>query len=312
MPRKRKGRPIHGWLVLDKPKGLTSAKAVAAVRKQLDAAKAGHGGTLDPLATGVLPIALGEATKTVGYAMEGPKTYRFQVRWGETRDTDDLEGAVTAESPVRPTQAQIEAALPAFRGAVAQVPPVYSAVKVAGKRAYARARAAESLTLAARTVQIHGLALAAMPDADHAVFEAVCGKGTYIRSLARDLGAALGTLGCVAELRRLASGPFTEKQAISLDYLTSLGHDAPATEHLLPVETGLDDIPALALTEQQAVQLRHGQAVQMLLREDHRQVRTRAATEEEGAVVCAMLAGRPVAVARLAKGQLRALRVLNL
>ena len=312
MARRRTGDPVHGWLIIDKPKGMTSAKVVAVVRKYLNAAKAGHGGTLDPGATGILPIALGEATKTVAYAMDGEKKYRFLVRWGEARDTDDMDGAITAESPVRPTRAQILAALPAFTGAVAQVPPDYSAVKVAGKRAYARARAAETMTIAPRIVHIHAFRLLDTPDPDHAAFEAICGKGTYIRGLARDLGTALGTFGCIAELRRLATGPFTEKQAISLDCLTSLGHDAAAARHLLPVEAGLDDIPAMALTEEQAVRLRHGQSIQMLLREDYRQLRARAASEEGGAIVCAMSAGRPVAMARLAKGKLHALRVLNL
>lgn len=312
MTRKRRGRPVHGWLVLDKPQGMTSAKAVAAVRRHFDAAKAGHGGTLDPLATGVLPIAFGEATKTMAYAVAGRKTYRFTVRWGEARETDDMEGALIATSDRRPTEAEIRAVLPAFTGRIEQVPPVYSAIKVDGKRAYARARMAETVELAPRTVTVETLRLLDMPDPDHAAFEAVCGKGTYMRSLARDLGKALGTYGSIAVLRRLAAGPFAENQAISLDYLTSLGHDAPALKHLLPVETGLDDIPALALTEEQAGRLRHGQAIPMLLRNDHRQAQGVTTSEEGGEVVCAMSAGRPVAVARLAGGTLRALRVLNL
>ncbi len=312
MTRKRNGHPIHGWLVLDKPKGITSAKAVAAVRRHLGAAKAGHGGTLDPLATGVLPIALGEATKTMAYAMEGRKTYRFCVRWGEARETDDVEGKLIGESERRPTETEIKKALPAFTGPIEQVPPIYSAIKVEGKRAYARARAADPFEPAPRMVEVASMALLDIPDPDHASFEVVCGKGTYMRSLARELGAALGTCGCIEDLRRLAAGPFTENQAISLDYLASLGHDASASKHLLPIETGLDDIPALALTEEQAIRLRHGQAIQMLLRDDHRQAQSVTASEEEGAVVCAMSGGKPVALARLASGTLRALRVLNL
>ncbi|MEW5704083.1 MAG: tRNA pseudouridine(55) synthase TruB [Pseudomonadota bacterium] len=314
MARKRKGTPIHGWLVLDKPPALTSAKVVAIVRRHLDAAKAGHGGTLDPLATGILPIAFGEATKTVAYAMERRKTYRFVVRWGEARATDDVTGELLGDSAVRPTAEAIRAALATFTGAIAQVPPAYSAIQVAGRRAYARARAGESLELAPRGVVVHRLSLEGLPDRDHALFEVVCGKGTYVRSLARDLGVTLGTLGCIAELRRLAVGPFTENQAISLDYLTSLGHDAVLAKHLLPVETGLDDIPALALTEEEAARLRHGQIIPMLGDDHHhRQAHVRAAgSEQEETLVCAMSEGRPVAVARLAGGKLRALRVLNL
>jgi len=312
MMHKRTGQPIHGWLVLDKPKGITSAKAVSAVRRYLNAAKAGHGGTLDPLATGVLPIALGEATKTMSYTMEGRKTYRFCIRWGEARETDDVDGKLIGKKKYRPTETEIQKALLSFMGFIEQVPPIYSAIKVEGKRAYARARAADPFELAPRTIEIAQIVLLDIPDLDHAIFEVVCGKGTYMRSLARDLGAALGTFGCIEDLRRLVAGPFTEKQAISLDYLASLGHDASASKHLLPVETGLDDIPALALTEEQAIRLRHGQAIQMLLHDDHRQAQSVTASEGEGAVVCAMSGGKPVALARLASGTLRALRVLNL
>src|SRR5215469_15893676 len=206
MSRRRKGDKVDGWLVLDKPVGLSSAAAVTAVRRLFNAAKAGHGGTLDPLASGVLPIALGEATKTVGFAMAGTKTYRFTVRWGERRTTDDAEGTVMATSAARPAAAEIEAALQRFIGEIEQVPPDFSAIKVEGRRAYARARAGETLALAPRRVRIDRLSLLDRPDADHARLETVCGKGTYIRSLARDLAAALGTLGYVADLRRVAVG----------------------------------------------------------------------------------------------------------
>ncbi len=209
-------RALHGWLVIDKPLGLTSHSVVGQVRRRTGA-KAGHAGTLDPLATGVLPVALGEATKTVAYAMNGRKGYRFRIRWGIARSTDDGEGEIVGESSSRPGMAEIEAMLPRFTGVVAQLPPVYSAIKVGGRRAYALARAAAPPTLAPRPVDIAELRLIAMPDRDHAEFEAVVGKGTYIRALARDLAAALGTCGHIVVLRRLAVGPFTEAQAISLD-----------------------------------------------------------------------------------------------
>jgi len=314
MSRRRKGDKVDGWVVLDKPVGLSSAAAVTAVRRLFNAAKAGHGGTLDPLATGVLPIALGEATKTVGFAMAGTKTYRFAVRWGERRTTDDAEGAVVATSDIRPTSSAIETALQRFTGEIEQVPPDFSAIKVEGRRAYARAREGEALALAPRRVRIDRLSLLDVSDPACARFEAVCGKGTYIRSLARDLAAALGTLGYIAELRRTAVGPFREAGAISLENLTSLGHSPARFTYLRPVETALDDIPALAVTEADSLRLRQGQVVQI----------RRAAHEHSGAhelgsdqVVLATAAGLPVALATIeleAAGlaRLRPLRVLNL
>jgi tRNA pseudouridine55 synthase len=313
MTRRRKGDKVDGWLILDKPAGLSSSAAVTAVRRLFNAAKAGHGGTLDPLATGVLPIALGEATKTVGFAMAGVKVYRFAIRWGERRATDDAEGAVLATSDVRPTAAAIAAMLPRFTGDIDQVPPDYSAVKVAGRRAYARARRGETLDLAPRRVRIDRLELVATPDPEHAIFAAVCGKGTYIRSLARDLAEALGTVGFVAELRRLAVGGFKEADAISLENLTSLGHSPARFTYLRPVETALDDIPALAVTEADSLRLRQGQVVQI----------RRAAHEHSGAhelgsdqVVLATASGLPVALAKIEHNAdlatLRPLRVLNL
>ncbi|HYL33297.1 MAG TPA: tRNA pseudouridine(55) synthase TruB, partial [Stellaceae bacterium] len=252
MPAKAGDARIHGWVVLDKPLGLTSARAVAAVKRAFGAAKAGHAGTLDPLATGVLPIALGEATKTVPFVVDGTKLYRFTVAWGEARATDDAEGQVVATSTQRPSETEIRAALPRFIGTISQRPPDFSAIKVAGMRAYALARAGSATSLAARPVEVRRLDLVAVPDRDHAIFEAEVGPGTYVRSLARDLGEALETRAFVAELRRLAVGRFTLKQAISLDNLTALGHSPAASGHLLPLETALDDIPALALTEDQA------------------------------------------------------------
>jgi tRNA pseudouridine55 synthase len=292
---------LHGWLIIDKPYGLTSARAVAAV-KRATGAKVGHAGTLDPLATGVLPLALGEATKTVRFAAAGKKRYRFRVRWGIATDTDDREGKVIAETATRPDPAAIEAALPSFTGTILQQPPAYSAIKVAGRRAYALARAGKPPELAARPVEIAELRLLSMPDADGADFEATVGEGTYIRSLARDLAAALGTLGHIAELRRLAVGRFTESQAISLDSAVALGHSLAASEHLLPIETALDDIPALALSAEEADRLRHGQRVMP------RDVQCK--TIAEGTIVGAWLERRVVALARLEDGGLRPLRII--
>jgi tRNA pseudouridine55 synthase len=308
MARRRQGRPVHGWLVIDKPAGMSSAAVVAKARRALDAEKAGHGGTLDPLATGLLPIAFGEATKTVAYVMEGPKTYRFTIRWGEARSTDDAEGAVIAASPVRPTRAQIEAVLPEFTGRIRQVPPAYSAIKVDGQRAYDLARADEAPELEPRSVDILSVRLLAQPDPDHAEFEVSSGKGAYMRSLARDLARRLGTVGHVAALRRVAVGPFREEQAISLERLQALGHSAAAFEALQPIETVLDDIPALALTGEEADRLRQGQAIALIKRSDL----ARVENLEPGATVFATCAGRPVALTRYEAGSLRPVRVLNL
>ncbi len=310
MARKRRGQPIHGWIVIDKPQGMTSARVVARVRAITDAAKAGHAGTLDPLATGVLPIALGEATKTVAWVMDGSKAYRFMVRWGEARDTDDTEGIVTETSEVRPSETEIRAALPQFVGAVQQTPPVYSAIKVEGRLSYALARADETVPLDARTVRIESVELVESPDPDHAVLEVRCGKGVYIRSLARDLARALGTFGHVCQIRRLAAGPFDEASAISLDHLDALRHSAPSSDYLLPVETALDDIPALALTESQAEHLRHGRPVRVRGPGGLRFVDTE--NLEQDLTVCAMAGDRLVALVRLDGDELRPVRVLNL
>ncbi len=258
-------------------------------------AKTGHAGTLDPLATGILPLALGEATKTMRFAAAGKKRYRFRVRWGEARDTDDREGAIIGETCARPDAAAIAAALPAFTGTILQRPPAYSAIKIAGQRAYALARAGTPPELAARPVEIAELRLISTPDPDHADFEAVVGGGTYIRALARDLAEALGTLGHIAELRRLAVGRFTENQAISLDCAVALGHSLAASEHLLPIETALDDIPALALTAEEAARLRHGQRVTP---------RANGALDDlaNGTIVGARLDQLLVAVARIENG----------
>ncbi len=308
MGRKRKGRPIHGWIVIDKPSGMTSARVVAIVRARLDAQKAGHGGTLDPLATGILPIALGEATKTVAYAMDGSKDYRFTVRWGEARATDDAEGEVVALSDRRPSADEIRAVLGEFTGAISQVPPDYSAVKVDGTRAFTLARTGREVKIEPRTVMIEDLQLIDTPDADHAVFRVRSGKGAYMRSLARDIALRLGTVGHVVQLRRTAVGPFSEAHAISLDYLESLGHSAPLSEHLLSIETALDDIPALALNAAQADHLRHGRPVRV---RDGGRSFVAVGDLGEGGGLCAMADGRPVALARLEGDEIRPTRVLN-
>jgi tRNA pseudouridine55 synthase len=309
MARTRKGDKVDGWLILDKPAGLSSAGAVAAVKRLFNAAKAGHAGTLDPLATGVLPIALGEATKTVSFVQDGAKAYRFTLRWGESRTTDDTEGEVVATSDIRPDEAAIRAALPAFTGEIEQRPPAYSALKQEGRPAYARARAGEVVELASRRVRIDGFELESRPDRDHAVFRVDCGKGTYIRSLARDLAVLLGTVGHVAELRRLKVGRFSAQTAISLANLASLGHSPARFSHLWPVETALDDIPALAITEADSLRLRQGQAV-----------RVRRAAHEQGPepsrVALATAKGRPIALVQIEPDAehllVRPTRVLNL
>ncbi len=309
MGRRKGGRPIHGWLVIDKPAGMTSARVVSRVRVMVDAAKAGHGGTLDPLATGLLPIALGEATKTVSYVMDGAKSYDFTVRWGEARDTDDSEGTVTGTSDVCPGEAEIQGVLGRFTGIIEQVPPDYSAVKVDGERAFKLARKGQPANLAPRKVNVHKISLAEIPDPDHAIFTVECGKGTYMRGLARDIALSLGTFGHVTALRRTRIGPFTEAQAISLDYLSSLGHSAPLSEALLAVETALDGIPALALNATQADHLRHGRPVRLVV--SGRRPLVELDCFDDGEVLCAMADGRPVALARFEGGEIHPLRVLN-
>jgi tRNA pseudouridine55 synthase len=308
MGRKRKGDPVHGWLIIDKPLGLTSSAVVGRVRRLFNAAKAGHGGTLDPMASGILPIAFGEATKTVSYVMDGIKVYQFTVRWGESRTTDDGEGEVSATSDVRPDEAAIQQALASFIGDIEQVPPIYSAIKVDGKRAYDLARGGVAVELQARTIHIERFELIDMPDTDHATFEVVAGKGSYMRGLARDLALALRTVGHISALRRLKVGPFDEKCAISLDILETLGHSAPLSEHLLAVETALDDIPALALTQEEARDLQHGRSISIL------PVANRSSLNkvDPDAVYCAMSSGKLVALTKIVGGEIRPLRVMNM
>jgi tRNA pseudouridine55 synthase len=297
---------LNGWLVIDKPYGMSSARVVAVIKRSTGT-KVGHAGTLDPLATGVLPLALGEATKTVRFAATGEKRYRFRIRWGEARDTDDREGAVIGETAARPDAAAIAAALPAFTGTIWQRPPAYSAIKIAGRRAYALARAGRPPEMAARPIKIAELRLVSASDRDHADFTALVGGGTYIRALARDLAEALGTLGHIAELRRLAVGRFTEHQAISLESAVALGHSLTASEHLLPLETALDDIPALALTAEEAERLRHGQRVRPCDADEQ----VRLDEFDDGTIVGARLDRLLVAVARIEDGALRPVRIIN-
>ena len=297
---------LDGWLVIDKPAGLTSSRVVEKLRRGLGV-KTGHAGTLDPLATGVLPVALGEATKTVRFALASRKRYRFRIRWGASTDTDDRDGAVIAESAARPDETEITAALPRFTGTTLQRPPAYSAIKIAGRRAYALARAGRSPELKARQVEIDELRLVRAIDPDNAEFEASVGEGTYIRSLARDLAEMLGTRGHIAELRRTRVGPFIENAAISLDSALVLGHSLAASGHLLPVETVLDDIPALALTAAEAVRLRHGQRVTP----DDPCCRARLDGLADGTIVGARLDQLLIAVAQIDNGGLKPVRVLN-
>lgn len=305
MARRKKGTPIHGWLILDKDLGITSTHALAQVKRLLDAQKAGHAGTLDPLATGILPIALGEATKTVSYAVDGEKAYRFTVRWGAETATDDTEGAVTATSDTRPTVEDIEALLPRFQGEIMQVPPAFSAIKIDGNRAYDLAREGEEVILEPRPVYIDSLRLVDMPDADTSVFEAECGKGTYVRAIARDMGRMLGCRGHVIALRRTQVGPFHEDDAVTIEELRQAaeqdGPDGPM-RFLLPVEAALDDMPALMVSQSDAATLNRGQSVL---------IRGRDAPILSGPMY-AICKGRIVALGEVEKGALKPIRVFNL
>jgi tRNA pseudouridine55 synthase len=263
MARRKKGLDIDGWLVLDKPEDITSTDAVAKVRRVFNANKAGHAGTLDPLASGVLPIALGEATKTVPWLMEADKAYRFDIAWGVSTDTLDREGVITAQSAVRPSAEAISEALARFVGEIEQVPPIYSAIKVEGERAYDLARAGEAVELKARPVVLHeGRLVEARPDV--ATLEIRCGKGFYVRALVRDIAAAVGAEGHVGRLRRTHVGPFSLESSTPLDVLMDLSHKGPAFERLSPVETALADIPALAINDEDAFKLRQGRPIVLL------------------------------------------------
>jgi tRNA pseudouridine55 synthase len=303
---KRQKNKVDGWVVLDKPIGPSSTQALGKVRWIFEAAKGGHGGTLDPLASGVLPIALGEATKLIPFAMDGTKQYEFAVRWGAATATDDLEGSVVATSPNRPAESAIRAALPAFEGEIEQLPPAYSAIKVDGKRAYELARAGEEVVLQSRKILIYKLEYLESPDADTARFRVTCGKGTYVRSLARDLAKALGTVGHVTELRRTRVGKFTLESAISLARLEGFGHSPARFGALAPVETALDDIPVLAVTVEEASALKQGRALR-----DPRIDRV-PVVQASAEPIAAFQEGRLVALVASDGEILRPVRVFNL
>jgi tRNA pseudouridine55 synthase len=301
----RKGRPINGWLIIDKDAGITSTRVVAMVKRLTQARKAGHGGTLDPLATGVLPIALGEATKTVPYLMDSRKAYRFTLRLGEARDTDDADGEVTARSDLRPDDTAVLAALPSFTGLIQQRPPSYAAVKVRGERAYHLARRGEAVALEPREVRIDELRFVERPDPDHLVLEMTCGKGAYVRAVARDLGERLGCLAHVTRLRRTAVGPFGLDRATKLAALEQIVADDSLPQVLVPVATALAGIPALAVTEPQAFRLLAGQPIVV-----SPQLVTGPANE--GATIKVLRGGALVALGRLEGPELVPLRVFHL
>ncbi len=314
---KRKGDPVHGWLVLNKPVGISSTKALSMARRLLNANKAGHAGTLDPLADGVLPLAFGEATKTVPYLVDARKSYRFTVRWGQETTTDDREGPVVQSSDARPSAAQVLGALPAFIGRVLQVPPAFSAILIDGQRAYDLARDGEDVQLRARETDIFRLEVLGQPDADHTVFSMTCGKGTYVRAFARDIGRVLGCFAHVATLTRTAVGPFALADAITLEKLEESAKDPAISRGLLPLATVLDDIPALAVSDQEASQLRLGRAIlargRLSLSEG---VSSEGVAESSGVidlppVYCRSRSGDPVAIAVFEAGEVKPIRVFN-
>ena len=316
MGRRRKGDPVNQWICLDKPLNMTSTEAVSKVRRLFNAQKGGHAGTLDPLASGILPIALGEATKTVPFLMEADKTYRFTIAWGATTTTYDREGEVTAASDVRPTPEAVEAALPQFVGEIRQIPPIYSAIKVDGQRAYDLAREGVEVELAARTVTVHSAAVVDAPDRDHIEIEIACGKGTYVRALVRDLASALGAEGHVSFLRRTRVGAFTEGRAITLEKLTDLVHRGAGSEALLPVETALDDIPVLAVTDEDAFRLKQGRPIVLVPRQVEmlrpRLIPRTIGGQDASRTVSATLGGRIVALCEMRAGRLNPTRVFHL
>jgi len=301
MARRKKGRDISGWLVVDKPAGLTSTAVVNKVRWAFDAKKAGHSGTLDPDATGVLAVALGEATKTVPFVTDALKAYTFTVRLGVSTKTDDAEGDVIATSDTRPSDDELRAALPDFEGDIMQVPPAFSAVKIDGERAYAKARAGEEVEIAARPLFVESLTLTGRPDPDHVELEMVCGKGGYVRAIARDLGAQLGCLGHVTRLRRIWSGPFELEDAVTLDKVEALARTPELDELLLPLDAGLTDLPELPATAEGAARMRNGNPGMVI-----------AADAEFGDLAWASHQGQPVAVGIYKAGELHPSRVFRL
>jgi tRNA pseudouridine55 synthase len=316
MARRKRGTPVHGWIALDKPEDLTSTDAVARIRRLFNAEKAGHAGTLDPLASGLLPIALGEATKTVPFLMEAEKTYRFDVTWGASTTTQDREGEITARSEVRPTEEAIADALLAFRGEIDQVPPQFSAVKINGERAYDLAREGEVVDIPARRVVVHEVRHLTSGSPDVCALEVRTGKGFYVRAMARDLATALGAEGHVSYLRRNAVGAFSEKNAVPLSKLMEIGDRADLAEFLLPVETALDDIPALAITEGDLADLQQGRAIVLLphiVEQWRAQRRPRTISGEDASraayVVCR---GEAVALGEVRAGRFQPTRVFQL
>lgn len=316
MAKRRRGKDIHGWLALDKPGGMSSARALSKAQAVLDAKKAGHAGTLDPMATGVLPLAFGEATKTVGFMMGSAKSYRFAIQWGRSTDTLDAEGEVTAESDVRPSGDAIRAVLDRFTGEIEQIPPDFSAIKVKGRRAYDMARKGEAVELPARTVRVDALRLVEA-GAETAVFEVDCGKGFYVRALARDLCAALKAEGHVSLLRRTRVGAFTAEQCLTLDELYVFAHKARASEALLPVQTPLDDIPAVAVTDDEALSLKQGREIVLLPRlatelRDKARPRTIDGKDASRWALAVTEDGTAMAIGDARAGRLKPVRVFNL
>jgi tRNA pseudouridine55 synthase len=314
--RRRKGDPVNGWICLDKPLDMTSTDAVSKVRRLFNAQKGGHAGTLDPLASGMLPIALGEATKTVPFLMEAGKAYRFTIVWGATTASFDREGDLVATSDVRPSPEAVAAALPAFVGEIMQAPPAFSAIKVDGERAYDLARAGVEVVLEPRPVTVHSAAVVAAPDADHVEIEVACGKGTYIRAIVRDLAVALGACGHVASLRRTRVGGFTEMGSIALDKLTDLVHRGAGLEALLPVETALDDIPVLAVTTEDAFRLKQGRPIVLVPRQVEmlrpRLIPRIIGGQDASRTVSATSGGNIVALCEMRAGRLNPTRVFHL
>lgn len=312
MARRRKGNPVHGWINLDKPLGLSSTQALAKVRRLLNAQKAGHGGTLDPLASGILPIALGEATKTVSFAQDHIKSYVFTVTWGEQRSTDDAEGDVIAQSDVRPTPDAIVDVLPSYIGDIEQVPPKFSALKIDGKRAYDLAREGQDFKIKTREVHIENLDLLEVREGE-ADFRVVCGKGTYVRAIARDIALDLGTYGYVSMLRREQVGVFTLDDAISLDKLEEMGHIAALDTALMPVDSVLDDIPALSLTTQETAKLRNGQKLSFVSKGDfHRLDEILENAEDDAVLALALHEDQPVGLIEVTGPNIRSVRLFNL
>ena len=310
MGRNKKGIPISGWLNLDKPMGLTSTQAIGRVRRILNAQKLGHAGTLDPLATGVLPIALGEATKTIPFAQDADKLYSFTVKWGEARNTDDCEGEVTDTSDKRPTEADIRALMPRFTGNIEQIPPQFSAIKIDGERAYDLAREGQKVDIQPRQVTVYGFKIVKQTP-DEAEFELNCSKGTYVRAIARDMGRILGCFGHVSALRRLAVGNFTENDAIPLDEFEKIMQSATPDQVLMPVETVLDDIPALAMTGSEISRIRQGQTLKFLSRQDVDRLSV-AGIDEMTELVLAIGDNKPLALLEKQGIELHPVKVFNL